>query len=35
MVRWLPERPELRATLEQVAQRDTEARVRDFAKAAL
>jgi hypothetical protein len=35
MVRWLPERPELRATLEQVAQKDTEARVREFAKAAL
>jgi hypothetical protein len=35
MVRWLPKRPELRSTLERVAQKDQEARVRDRAKAAL
>jgi hypothetical protein len=35
MIRWLPEQPALRTTLEKVATSDTEPRVRDRAKAAL
>ena len=35
MTRWLPQRPDLRATLERVASSDAESTVRERAKAAL
>lgn len=35
MARWLPQRPDLRAALEQIAQKDVQPEVRDRAKAAL
>jgi hypothetical protein len=35
MARWLPQRPDLRGALEQVAQKDVQPEVRERAKAAL